>query len=180
MFFNKKAKIAKEISNAILNLIRANLIGLSHLPSEKFTPPYGFWLDPYVFGFINGLFDAFMKFDFGGDNMSLKKRTEIRYLCLGQICENDAMAAIRQGQELLKVQDTDLHRGMNDALTIYQVVSGRMIDNDENPTLVEARKIAPSFRDILEEAADERSSTAALLSAVYSLTLGKHISEKYG
>lgn len=176
---------SSQISIAVMNTIRLCFVGSKHLDSQGvFHPPYNFWNDSYIVGFVYGLIGCFIHFDFSGSSIKAQDKGEIVLRTFEQICGNDftqAMAVIRASAA--SQTNVEFNLGVDHSTTAYGAMSGRIKDNDPSTLLAEARLLAQKTHSVNIEVASmigtSTSSNSSLGSAVLELSMIKYVKENF-
>ena len=183
--FNTKKRIASHVGIMVNNSLRSCFAGNIDIIDEngKFYPPYGFWSDHYVVGFVTFLVNLFLKYDFNGDSFSTTKKGEVFLLSLIEICKDDL-------KEVKKIyfdnvgNESDLFaKGADESLVFYSAMSGRLKTDSTNPIVVKAKLLAKKrHKHYIENAKIlglSSSNYSSTCSAIAELTLVSHIKENY-
>lgn len=182
MFFNKNKKIGKQISTAILNSFRPVFMfsEFFDLKSGVFTPPNGFWKDPYILGFSHAMTGYFIHFDFNGKSIENQKRGEIIIYTFQNLCGDEWREIVTAANDYaVQKNNSDFQRAYNDASTLVGVIYGILNPKDEDPILVEAKKLAPTLEKGMAGMSESVRPGDALVAAVSMLTIEKHVRTKY-
>ena len=179
MFFKSKKRISEEISSAIVTAMRPHFVGTEYFSNGGWDAPPNFWYDRYILGVAFGIYTFLIKYQFKGHNMTSQKRSEIFEYCLDSLCGQESASVMRHYMSLMQKDDSELRRGVNDAATMFLVAMGKVLDEDDDPILVKAREISSDLHDITNAMPFGNSANGRLLTAVQSLTLGKHIENKF-
>jgi len=182
--FGGKKKIAGEIAVAISNTIRACFAQTEYIDRNgAFHPPYNFWSDVYIAGFVHMLISLFIKFEFSGDSMTLEKKGDISLLSLTQICKNDWSQVWGIIQNNTPNESEDFKKGADDALPLFASITGRLKANSKDP-LIEQAKLAAENRykqnkNMAEILGHSVSTNSAIGMAVMELTIMQHVKDIY-
>ncbi|MFN5589448.1 MAG: hypothetical protein ACK48P_06420 [Holosporales bacterium] len=183
--FNSKKRIASQISIAVMSTIRLCFVCSKHLDSQGiFHPPYNFWNDSYVVGFVYGLIGWFIHFDYSGSSMKTQDKGEIILRTFEQICGNDFTQAMAIIQASAAAQNNaEFNLAVDHSATAYGAMSGRIKDDDPSALLAEARLLAQRTHSVNIEMASmlgtSASSNSSLGCAVLELSIIKHVKEKF-
>ncbi len=184
--FNKNKKIANEIAAATMNTVRLCFATSKYLDERGiFHPPYGFWNDSYIVGFIYGLSGCFLHFDFSGSSIKTEDKGEIIVMVFANMCGNDYRQPMSIANDsALSKQNKDFNLGAAHSSTAYGAMSGRLKENDPDPLLAQAKVLAKQQHDINIEMSgvlgiSAASTNSSIGAAVIELTIMNHIKNKY-
>jgi hypothetical protein len=178
LFFNKKKKIIKALTENIHNTIKPAFIYSPYLDlnTGKLNVPSAFWTDAYILGFIHTLMALVMERDFKCHNMHPVKKGEIILNIYQNLAKDSWMQALEKVGTLAQKPSEDFLAGQNDASTFYGSSTGIINKDDKDPVYLEAKQMANSMKDIDFFGADSNSNLGA---CVLQLSLHKHIKENY-
>lgn len=182
MFFNSKKRIASKIAPVIFGYLRTPFIFTSHLKEDgAFSPPYGFWMDAYILGFVQQLIALFIAIDFNGRAMPTEKKGEIAVQVIMQLAGEDWQQALTlmNKNAMAAEKDKEFERGGNDAATLYGAVTGRLKPDDPDPIVQKAQSLAKSMYADGQALGFGQSSHAALGGAIATLTINQHIKDTF-
>lgn len=181
MFFNKKKKVAKEISHAIRTSLHVAFLYSDYMDREtgNLSFPNNFWKDAYIIGFVYALCGWFLHYVFGGAHMSAEKKGQIIVLTLKDICPDEWLNTLQTANQLAVAKsNVSFNQGTNDAASLFGATFGILKADDRDPVLVEARELAQALATggVFPDAHDDKQ---LLATAVGMLTINKHIKENY-
>jgi len=183
--FNTKKRIASQIGIMVNNSLRSCFAGRIDIIDENgdFHPPYGFWNDQYIIGFIVLLISLSIKYDFRGDSFSTTKKGEIMLLSLMDICKEDWEQAKKIYFDNGGNESDLFKKGGDDATVFYFAMSGRLKNDSNNPLVVKAKLLAEKQHKQYVENAKilglTTSTYSSICLAIAELTLLNHIKENY-
>ena len=183
MFFNRHKKQGKEIGLVARNLLKLQF-SEDLLLGDEFKIPNGFFEDPYIRAFLGTFIGHLMNYAIGGANWSQQRKGEC-FLEAIQIVDPSgeykriflSSGADRVGLEKL-INDPSYQRGQNDAVTLVGITYNLLSPDDDDPIILEAKKLAPKLAQITSGIFEEDPSSDLSL-AVTELTINKHIKENW-
>ena len=179
------ARIASQIGIMVNNFLAPCFIVIDGPPDENgnFDPPYGFWSDQYVVGFVIALICAFINFDFNGNSFSAVKRGKIIILSLMQICKDDWEQASKIFSDNINNESDLFKKGADEAAIFYFAMTEKLKDDYNNPIIDEAKLLAKERHKIYVETAKilniELPNNVSLGPAIMELTLISYAKERY-
>ena len=184
MFFSNHKKRARELGQGIENTLKVPFLGSPHLSifgGGEFSPPDGFYRDPYILGTIISLAQLTLHLVEKGANWSQTKKGEYlseAYSVLDPNGDQGLQETLHSDMPSMR-EDVEFKRGLNDAGTLFGVMFGKIKPDDPDPILVEARLRAPEFERISRGLGLGGDANSGLADAVADLTIRKHIRQNY-
>lgn len=188
MFFGKTKRIASAVSEAILSEFRLAFKLTKYVNKEtgQISFPFDFFSDQYILGFITGYVSSMVVISHGGNDMSLKQRDDILFHMWEHLAGRDARQAMLLTSKV-NAENSDQYevffQGYDEASYYVCTRLGmKLREGIDVPVLEEARKMAPSLHGLsidlsLPEGRVDTSTSMA--SALFLLTLKKHVDETY-
>ena len=146
-------------------------------------PPESFFLNEYIYGFVNASITNLMGFVFGGKDWSHQKKGECMIEALKELDPSYLLFEyhLQQTNNPERFKDLesskDFKNGMNDATTLVGVSYGFLKPDDPDPVLKKAKKLASKTDDILNMPGSTKNSK--LGGAVLALTLHNYIKKTF-
>ena len=176
IFFNRHKKIGKEIGKSV----RQTMLQAFQIYGKE--PPESFFLNEYIYGFVNASITNLMGFVFGGKDWSLQKKGE----CIAEAFKTIDILLYEHHLQVLadpeRFKDMPnsskkFKKGMDDATTLVGVSYGFLKPDDPDPVLKKAKKLASKTDDILNMPGSTKNSK--LGGAVLALTLHNYIKKTF-
>ena len=174
IFFNRHKKTGKDIGKSV----RQTVIQPFQIYGKE--PPDSFFLDDYIYGFVNASVTNLMTYVFGGKDWSLQKKGE----CIAEAFKTIDILLYEYHLQVLadpeRFKDMPnsskkFKKGMDDATTLVGVSYGFLKPDDPDPVLKNAKKIAAATGDLLPGS----TNNSKLGGAVLTLTLHDYIKKTF-
>ena len=179
IFFNRHKKTGKDIGKSV----RQTVLQAFQIYGKE--PPGSFFLDDYIYGFVNASVTNLMTYVFGGKDWSLQKKGE----CIAEAFKTIDILLYEHHLQVLadpeRFKDMPnsskkFKKGMDDATTLVGVSYGFLKPDDPDPILKKAKIMAEKTEDMSYMfGGGDRSPNAHLGGCVSMLTLFAYIKKKY-
>jgi hypothetical protein len=186
MFFNKGKKVAGEIKPMVERTLKSMFVGTKYLDqaSGAFYPPFTFYEDPYIRGFVTGASEHLSRAMFDSRAWSSSTRGNfwitLWVLMLGGL-EGETVAR-ELSKTLLEgaIRQPVFFRGYDAGRLAILSGLGLVESNESDPIWMEAQALAPELHEeLLASGTGSKSSSVTLSLAVANLTLRHHIQSNY-
>ena len=178
MFFSQHVKQGREVGAEGLKLLKNCFEGTRYVQGDDFNPPHDLFDDLYIRGYFTSYFGYIKDFAYGGETWSSQRKGEFAQEAMlsidpsGKFLKHHLNMAQSQKNMEETMSSREFGEGNNAAITLVGSSYNRLLPDDPDPILAEARTLAKKL-------ANAAGQDGALGAAIVMITIRSYVSSKW-